>query len=217
MTQAPGLSSPWERDIPSLPSNCELDLEMALNPRSILFDSASSSMDSHTSNSLTMQFEDWETHSSKEKSFNSDNSLENSWKPDRKWSMHAPRSTTPSKLRCWPPVPSPLLDKLWTPPPRDSNKQGPITPSIPFYSARVFSMWAMTRQWLTHKTISAANSRQEVDRCHQILQMPPRPTTSTTFWHGSTIAPCATCIPNRSPKMVEMTITTMSEVAVFTP
>ena len=216
-TQAPEPSSPWERDILSLQSNYKLDPEMALSPHSIPFVNKSSSMDSHTNTSSIAQSKAWETHSSKEKSFNSDTSPKSSLKLNKKWSMPTPKFAMPKPLKCWPTAPLLQPAKPWMPRQRNSNKRELTTHSIPSYSARAFGMSATTMQWSMYETTSTVNSRREVDRLHRTPHLTTHPSTSTTFWRGSTTAPCATCMPNRSPKTVGTTTGTMSEVAVFTP
>ena len=160
----------------------------------------------------------WETPSSKAKYPSSDTSPENYKKRDRRSSTPAPPSDTRSKSKCWPPAPSPPLDRPSMPPSIVSNEPGLTEPSTLFYFDKPFGMLVMTKQWSTQETSSTVNYRQEDDQHRQaqpvrILCLP----TSTTYWHASTMHPCVTCTTNRSFRTEETTTGTASEVAVFTP
>ena len=218
MTPALGPTSRWVKDIRYSRSNYERDLMMVRSPLSTPFGSAFLSPDNPINPSWTEPYNNWETHSSRARSYSSDTSLRNSLKPDKKSSMPAVKSTTHNKSKCWPAAPSPPLDKQWTPPSIDSSRPGPTTPSTLFYFIKPFGMLATTRQWSIHGTTSIANYRREDDRRHRVLQTDLLlPLTLPTFWHSSTTHLCGMCMTNPSPRMEGMMTATTSEVAVFMP
>jgi hypothetical protein len=138
--------------------------------------------------------------------------------PVRKSSTLALASDTRNKSKYSPRVPSPLPDKRWMHLPIVLSKPERTAPSIHFYFAKPFGMWATTRQWATCETTFTANCKRGDDRLRQtrparVLHLP----TSPPSWNASTIRPCVTCIANHSFKTEETTTTTTSEVAVFTP
>ena len=217
-TPVPEPTSPWAKATRYSRSNYGHDPVTVRSPLSTPFDSASSSMDNHINPSSIAHCNSWGIPSSKEKCYSSDTSRRNSSRPDKKSSMHKPKFNTRSRLRCWPVVPSPPLDRPWMPPLSTSNKREPIASFTHFYFTKPFGMSVTTRQWSTHETTSIANYKRQDSRL-------PRPRLvqvlwlllSPTSWHGSTTHLCVMRTRSHSSKMEATMTDTTSEVAVFTP
>ena len=190
MTPAPGPISLWVKGTQFSQLNCAHNLETVCSPPFTPFANASSNSGNPTNPSLTEQCNNWGTPSLKERYYNFGTSPKNSKRLDRKSLMPTPRSDMPSKLRCWPPAPSPPPDRPWTLPSSVSNRPELIAPSTHFYFAKPFGMSATTKQWSIFGITFTASCKWEDDHHRQIHRVwVLHLLISPTSWHGLTIHP----------------------------